>query len=210
MTDIVFKLIPAYDKIIAYILGIKGSDTKQEKQKEIIDEFRKKWDNIKDKTLKKIVDYSGPLPSRIECFISTTCPKKGITNPLTIYLDRDIDKMVFSLVFHLNKISLQARKNLMDRIALTAIACNINQDIILNILALYNTIRIISRKSNENRLLLWIKTFMLGDTRKDLIVFEKIKNVLEEGLEQDIEQILDKIAKNCLNEIKNQNIRKQK
>ena len=36
----------------------------------------------------------------------------------------------------------------MDRIALTAIACDLNPDIILNILVLYNTIRIIPEKGN--------------------------------------------------------------
>ncbi|OYT31373.1 MAG: hypothetical protein DRJ64_04405 [Thermoprotei archaeon] len=61
MTDIVFKLIPAYDKLIAYILGKKDKGTEQEKQKDIADKFKKKWNSIKGKILREIASYSGPF-----------------------------------------------------------------------------------------------------------------------------------------------------
>ena len=198
MTNIIFKHLPAYDKIIAYTLGIDENAKKIDTYRKIVDEFERKWKIKEKQILEEIEKLSGKLPKTIRCYISLTSPRKGLTNPLTIHLEEDIEKMFLSLIYHLNKIALGKRKDIMDRIYLTAIACNINQDIILDILSLYNTIKIYKNKN----ILPWIRGFMLEETRKDRIIYEKIKKILKErGLKHDTESILDLIAKNCIKNI---------
>ena len=201
MTTIHFIYRKSFDKIIIHFLGKEERKISQKTLDKIIDNFKKQWKAIEKEIFNKIHEYSGSLPKNIVCYISNECPRKGFTKPLTIYLNKDIDKMIFSLIFHLNKIALNSRKDFTNRVSITAIACDLNIDIIYSIIALYNTIKIANEIFGFHTSLRWIKTFMLEETRKDIKIYEKIKEIIDhKGLKLTSNEVLDIIAYSCITE----------
>jgi len=199
MIDFVYRR--GYDQLASYLLGKQEeAELSEDKIRVVLNRFKAEWRRIEDKAISLISEYSGPLPGRLKCYLSSSVPVPGITSPLTLRLREDIDDMVFSLIFLLNRVTLENNREVMNKVALTSIALDFNERIILNAIAFYNTLRVLNSvydKEVDTRRLKGI----LGKTRMDLMTFDIVDDVYRrKGVSVGIDEFLEIVVERFLKE----------